>query len=216
MITVEALVDSTPMFQSLSEKSQHRFKQRLGKKLHRHFSRSQEITAPLDDDFLSCFEVTPDNAKKVMRLISGVISFSWLALIFGPFWAAHKRVPLFVGIHYLFLICFPLTLLFSMDAYVKLWDLLMPNLPILICVMAGMTGRAVGVQQESMDIIESRFGLAMISRPDRWMTKALGSNHRWIRVMIFTIAMVVIQIMEHVIGSSLHGAAFTNFDPFAG
>ena len=88
MITVQKLIDATPMYQSLSEKAQARFRKRLAKRLHKFFSKSGAVTDSLDDDFLSRFEVTADNAKKFTNLAGGIFSFSWLALPFGPFWAA--------------------------------------------------------------------------------------------------------------------------------
>ena len=68
MITVQTLIDATPMYQSLSEKAQARFRKRLAKRLHKFFSKSGAVTDSLDDDFLSRFEVTADNAKKVTNL----------------------------------------------------------------------------------------------------------------------------------------------------
>ena len=78
MITVQKLIDATPMYQSLSEKAQARLRKRLAKRLHKFFSKSGAVTDSLDDDFLSRFEVTADNAKKVTNLAGGIFSFSGL------------------------------------------------------------------------------------------------------------------------------------------
>ena len=51
MITVEKLIVATPMFQSLSETGQARFRNRLAKKLHKVFSKSGDVTGPLEDVF---------------------------------------------------------------------------------------------------------------------------------------------------------------------
>ena len=95
MITVQKLIDATPMYRSLSEKAQARFRKRLAKRLHKFFSKSGAVTDSLDDDFLSRFEVTADNAKKVTNLAGGIFPFhGWRFLLVpsGPHTSVRRRL----------------------------------------------------------------------------------------------------------------------------
>ena len=95
MITVQKLIDATPMYQSLSEKAQARFRKRLAKRLHKFFSKSGAVTDSLDDDFLSRFEVTADNAKKVTNLAGGIF---FLFMAGASFWSLLGRIQACAGV----------------------------------------------------------------------------------------------------------------------
>ena len=214
MITVQTLIDATPMYRSLSEKAQARFRKRLAKRLHKFFSKSGAVIDSLDDVFLSRFEVTADNAKKVTNLAGGIFSFSWLALPFGPFWAAYKRAPAFVGLSYLDMIITLTTLWISWNAYAS-YSGVVKTLPLILAIIVAMFGRGHAISLESKEILEDQFGMTLISPPDRWMATLLGPKNRpWVRVAIFTFAGAVLAVAIVMTGSTLYGDVFYDFNPF--
>ena len=214
MITVETLIAETPMFQSLSEKAQARFRTRFATRLHKVFSRAGDVTGPLDSHFLSRFQVIPQNARQVTGIISRTISFSWLALIFGPYWAAHKRVPMFVALFYLALMAALATLLISWDAYTAFGGLV-KTVPVLLAVILAMVGCGVGISRESRAILADRYGVRLIGAPDRWMARLLGSDCPWGRATVMTLVWLAIAVAMVVAGGSFYGDAFFDFNPYS-
>ena len=157
--------------------------------------------------------MTADNAKKVTGVSGSVWCFSWLALVFGPYWAAFKRVPVFVAVFYLDMIVTLTTLWISWDVYAS-YSGAVKTLPAVLALLAAVSGRGFAICLESRAILEDRFGLTLVSAPDRWMAMLLGSDRPWIRVAIMTVVWLVIAVAIVMSGSTLYGDAFYDFNPF--
>ena len=214
MITVETLIAETAMFQSLSAAAKDRFRARLAHRLSAAFRHAGDAARPLDSHFLARFQVTPQNARQVTGIISRTVSFSWLALIFGPYWAAHKRVPLFVALFYLNLMAALATLLISWDAYTAFGGLV-KTVPVMLAVILAMLGCGIGMSRESRTILTDRFGMRLITAPDRWMARLLGSDCPWGRATVMTLVWLAISVAMVVTGGSFYGDAFFDFNPYS-
>ena len=222
MITLHDLISDTPMYRSLTAATQARYMRRAGKLIHRHFRRAGVIDGVIDgvigndftDEFAAHFMVTPENARKVVRLICCVWSFSWLGMIFSSLWAAFYGAAPVVIIEYLLIIGLIGSLFISFESYVMMNGLLLLPSFISLMTLTAFFGRSLAIHNEAAEIVARRLGVEIRWTADRIATAILGSERRWVRFFLYLAIILGSIALEIIIGEALYGERYFLPDPF--
>ena len=91
----------------------------------------------------------------------------------------------------------------------------MKTVPVMLAVILAMLGCGIGMSRESRTILADRFGMRLITAPDRWMARLLGSDCPWGRATVMTLVWLAISVAMVVTGGSFYGDAFFDFNPYS-
>jgi len=193
MLNVDLMLEGSSFFSNLDDKLKTKFKAKFKARLLKRLNKKLGGGGTAEN--LSDIMISEGNVLEIQKHARNIVCFSWLGLVFGPFWAVFHRVPAaFITIAALFLVALPV-LLVDHAAYLKFNEAL-ARVGASVGVVFALYGRAWLVTHEVTQYLAIRFPTQQFPAMSGVWLIGNGIRKPWMRVLFLVAATLVFVGLE--------------------